>query len=151
MHFSAPTIIAFAMVATGAVACSSNTASPTGPSATASPAALTAAQAGGTWTLTSIQRAGQAEQPAPSGATYDLAIAEGRVSATADCNKCGGSVAIDGESVTVGPALACTRAACTTMAFENDFVGILSGSSIAKVEGNTLTLSSSRGVLRFRR
>lgn len=150
MHFSAPTILALAMV-TGAAACASNPASPTSPSATAGPAALTADQAGGTWTLTSIQRVGQAEQPAPNGATYDLAFAEGRVSARADCNRCSGSVAIDGESVTVGPALACTRAACPTMAFENDFVGILAGDSIAKVDGNTLTLSSSRGVLRFRR
>jgi len=139
------------MVATGAVACASNPASPTSPSATAGPAALTADQAGGTWTLTSIQPAGKAEQPAPSGATYDLAIAEGRVSARTDCNRCSGSVAIDGDSVTVGPALACTRAACPTMAFETDFVGILSGTSIAKVDGNTLVLSSPRGVLRFRR
>lgn len=151
MYFSAPTIVAFAIVAAGAVGCAANTSSPTGPSATAGAAALTADPAGGTWTLASIQRAGQAEQPAPSGATYDLAFAEGRVSARADCNRCSGSLAIDGQSVTVGPALACTRAACPTMAFENDFVGILSGDSIARVDGNTLTLSSPRGVLRFRR
>jgi heat shock protein HslJ len=53
--------------------------------------------------------------------------------------------------VTIGPLLACTRAACSTMAFENTYVGVLAGESHVRVDGDSLTLSSSRGVLRFHR
>ena len=39
-----------------------------------------------------------------------------------------------GQTLTVGPSLACTRAACPTMAFENTYTSVLSGVS-------TVTLS----------
>ena len=52
-----------------------------------------------------------------------------------DCNTCGGAFALAGQTLTVGPSLACTRAACPTMAFENTYTGVLSG-------GSTVTLSS---------
>lgn len=56
------------------------------------------------------------------------------------------------DEVTFGPVLACTRAYCTTSApFDNVFVQILVAESRASIQGDTLTLRSERGVLRFRR
>ena len=104
-----------------------------------------------TWTLVSIQAAGQALRPAPSGVSYELTTGNNRVSTKADCNTCGGGLAINGTTVTIGPLLACTRAACPTMEFENAYVTLLAGESNAQLDGNSLTLSSPRGVLRFRR
>jgi len=105
----------------------------------------------GAWTLQSIAPAGGPEQTAPAGASYSLTLTGDRVSTRADCNVCAGSVAVDGHTLTIGPQLACTRAACPTMAFENIYVSLLAGDSTPQIDGNTLTLTSSRGVLRFRR
>jgi heat shock protein HslJ len=105
----------------------------------------------GTWMLQSIVPAGGPEQAAPVGATYSLTLTDDRVSTRADCNVCTGSVAVNGHTLTLGPQLACTRAACPTMAFENVYVSLLAGDSTPQFDSNTLTLTSSRGVLRFRR
>jgi hypothetical protein len=51
----------------------------------------------------------------------------------------------------MGPLLACTRAACPTMAFESTYEMLLSGSSTGTLLGSALVLSSSRGILRFTR
>lgn len=51
--------------------------------------------------------------------------------------------------LTAGPNLACTRAACATMAFENAYTAILSGASETVVTNSTLTLTSPRGTLQF--
>ncbi len=152
MHCSITSLVALALASTllGA-GCSSDVSSPTSPSATGGTTSLTADQTAGTWTLTSIEPTGQTAQTVPPGAFYELAIAEGRVSTKADCNTCAGNLVVSGQTVTIGPLLACTRAACPTMAFENTYVGILAGDSAARIDGNSLTLTSSRGVLRFRR
>ena len=105
----------------------------------------------GTWTLQSIAPAGGQEQTTPAGASYTLTLTDDRVSTRADCNTCAGSVAVAGHTLTIGPQLACTRAACPTMAFENAYVSLLAGDSTPQTDGNTLALTSSRGVLRFRR
>ncbi|MGH9386101.1 MAG: META domain-containing protein [Vicinamibacterales bacterium] len=112
---------------------------------------MTVAQVGGTWTLTSIQPAEHAEEAAPASTVYSLTLDGNRVSSQVDCNRCAGLLTLDGNTLTLGPALACTRAACRTMAFESAYLKLLGGESQAIVESNTLTLSSSRGVLRFRR
>ena len=131
-------------------ACAGNLpASPTSPSATAAALNLSASQVAGTWTLTSIQADKGAVQTVPAGAGYTLTFADARVSTKADCNVCGGSVTFSGETLTIGPALACTRAACPTMAFETVYESILGGSSAAKIDGNTLTLTSERGRATF--
>ena len=64
---------------------------------------------------------------------------------------CGGAFVLSGQTMTAGPALACTRAACSTMAFENVYTSLLAGDSTVALSGNSLTLSSARGVLRFSR
>jgi heat shock protein HslJ len=58
---------------------------------------------------------------------------------------------LDGTTLTLGPALACTRAACSTMEFEGTFLSLLGGDSEAHADSKTMTLSSPRGVLRFQR
>jgi len=121
------------------------------PSSVAGSPALTADQISGTWTLVSIQPAGQAVQAAPPGANYTLTFADGRLSTRADCNVCNGAFTLSGQTLTAGPALACTLAACPTMAFENGYTRLLGGESTVTLSNNVLALSSARGVLRFMR
>ena len=141
------TSLVFLLGSAFAVGCASPAVSPVGPSEGGGTATLTA----GTWTLVSIQPAGQTERIVPDGASYTLTLADGRVSTNADCNVCGGSLVVGGQMLTIGPRLACTRAACPTMAFENSYVAMLEGDSAVRIDGNTFTLTSPRGVLRFRR
>jgi heat shock protein HslJ len=110
-----------------------------------------AAQLEGTWSLSSIKPAGAQTQNRPDGATYTVTFTDGRLSTRADCNVCGGVFSISGNTLVAGPGLACTRAACPTMAFENVYTAILSGDSTTVLDRDTLTLSSSRGVLTFTR
>jgi heat shock protein HslJ len=98
-----------------------------------------------------MRAAGGVEQPTPANASYTLTFADGRLSTRADCNTCGGAFTLSGQTLTVGPALACTRAACATMSFENTYTSVLSGESTITFSNGTLVLSSPRGVLRFTR
>jgi heat shock protein HslJ len=139
------------LVASFAVGCADSVSIPTSPSSSSGSLALTTDQLAGTWTLESIQPAGQAVETTPSGATYKLTFANGRLSTRADCNICGGAFQLSGNTLTVGPALACTRAACSTMPFENAYSGILSGESTVTLSDRVLVLASARGVLRFTR
>ena len=159
MKHSLLSLVALTTVTAFALGCSDNFQSPTGPSDPGSAGSATntpntsspAAWADGKWTLVSMEAAGQPRQPAPGGVTYAVTFADNRISTKADCNTCGGGLAINGTSVTIGPLLACTRAACSTMAYENAYVTLLTGESTVQVDGNSLTLTSSRGVLRFHR
>ena len=133
-------------------ACADSSLAPTSPSSVSNASnTLTSDQLAGTWNLVSIQPVGQAERAVPSGAAYALTFAEGRLSTRADCNMCGGTFKLAGETLTAGPALACTRAACPTMEFESVYTSLLSGDSTVTLSGNSLVLSSTRGVLRFSR
>ena len=106
----------------------------------------------GNWRLVAQQPAGEQESAPPPGSTFVLEIVDGRASVTADCNRCNGAATVGSDRVTFGPALACTRAYCTTSApFDSTFVRLLADESAASVQGETLTLRSPRGTLRFRR
>ena len=96
-----------------------------------------------------MQVAGQAAQAAPEG--YTLTLGDGQLSTRVDCNTCSGRYTLAGQTLTAGPALACTRAACATMAFETAYTTVLGGQSTVALAGNTLVLTSSRGELRFTR
>jgi heat shock protein HslJ len=146
-HFSV-VVIALAVFAAG---CSDSPATPTSPSSGGGSLALTSEQISGTWTLSAIQIAGEAAQSAPAGATYTLSFVDGRLSTRADCNTCTGAFTLSGTTLNAGPALACTRAACPTMAFESAYTGVLAGEHTVSLVGNTLTLSSARGSLSFAR
>jgi heat shock protein HslJ len=115
------------------------------------PSAPTTDQLGGVWRLVSMRPAGQGEVPAPANASYSLTFADGRVSVRADCNICNGVFSLTGQTLTAGPTLICTRAACPTMAFENTYTQLVAGDSTVSLNGVTLTLTSSRGILRFTR
>ena len=139
------------LVAALTAACTTSVSSPTSPSAASvpPPAAYTAAQLEGTWTLASIEPAGGVKQDRPFASTYTITFTQGRLSTRADCNTCGGAFSVEGTTLSAGPNLACTRAACPTMAFENAYTAILSGDSNTVVTNSTLTLSSARGTLQF--
>ena len=141
---------ALTILAALSVGCSEALSAPTSPSAAADAAsALTADQLAGTWTLVSIQPTGRGEELTPPGATYTLGFATDRLSTRADCNSCSAAFTVSGHTLTVGPVLACTRAACPTMAFENVYTTLLSGETTATVSPGKLVLSSDRGQLRF--
>ena len=145
-------LFAFGVIASLCVGCSESPSSPTSPSGvTPAPAALTADQLAGAWNLVSIQPKGQGVQLTPLGADYTLSFSTDRLSTRADCNSCSGAFTLSGQTLTAGPALACTRAACPTMAFENVYTSLLSGESTATVSARTLVLSSDRGLLHFAR
>jgi len=129
-----------------AVAGCTERAAPTAPENTS-----LASQLAGTWTLVSIRPSGAVEQLTPAGAGYNVTFDNGRLSARADCNTCGGAFTLSGQKMTAGPALACTRAACLTMAFENTYTTMLAGDSTVTVSDRLLVLTSARGVLRFTR
>src|SRR5262245_19525836 len=130
--------------------CAGRSSTPAPSPVTGSPS-LTADQLSGTWTLVSIQPAGQADQPTPPGASYTLTFTDGRLSTRVDCNMCNGAFTLSGQTLTAGPLLVCTRAACPTMAFESGYTSLLSGESTVSLSNNVLALSSARGVLRFTR
>jgi heat shock protein HslJ len=140
-----------ALVASVAVGCSQPVSTPTSPESTSNSSTLTGDNLAGAWNLLSIEPAGQARQSVPADASYTLTFTDGRLSTRADCNTCGGAYAISGQTLTAGPALACTRAACPTLAFENAYTRLLSGDSTVTASGKTLVLSSARGTLRLAR
>ena len=143
-------IIGLFLVSALSTACAGDVpTSPTGPSAATGSLNLSASQVAGTWILTGIQTDKGGVQAVPAVASYTLTFTDNRVSTKADCNVCGGNVTFAGETLTIGPALACTRAACPTMAFETVYESILAGSSTAKMDAHTLTLSSERGRATF--
>jgi heat shock protein HslJ len=144
-------LVSLLVVATFAIGCAQSASTPTSPSAVGGSLTLTTDQLAGTWNLSSIQPGGQSDQATPPGASYTLIFADGRLSTRADCNMCSGAFALSGQTLTAGPALACTRAACPTMAFENTYTKLLGGDSTVTLSGDTLVLSSARGVMRFTR
>jgi len=105
----------------------------------------------GRWNLQSLQPAGDIGQTTPAGASYTLTFADGRLATRADCNMCGGAFTLSGQTLTAGPTLACTRAACPTVAFESTYTRLLGGDSTVTLLNGTLVLSSARGVLHFTR
>jgi heat shock protein HslJ len=113
--------------------------------------AYTAALLEGTWTVMFVQPMGLPRQDRPTTATYTLTFTDGRFSARADCNMCGGAFAIAGTTINVGPSLACTRAACATASFESLYTAILGGASEIALNGSTLTLTSARGTVQLAR
>ena len=145
-------LMVFVVAAPLSYGCSNTSSLPTSPSSTSGGGqALTADSLDGTWQLVSIQPSNEIEQSTPAGATYTLTFTNDRVSTRADCNTCVGTFALTGQTLTVGPALACTRAACPTAKFENTYTSLLAGDSTIARSGDVLVLSSERGTLRFGR
>ena len=57
----------------------------------------------------------------------EIGFENGRISLRADCNVCSGLATVSSGAVSIGPVLACTRAACPTMEFASVYVSLLEG------------------------
>jgi len=148
-------LVAVALAVLLAAGCSSPTAPSSASGSPASPGssalAPSADELAGTWKLQSMTVAGGADQAAPSDAQYTLTFTNGRLSTREDCNLCSGGFNLSGQTLTAGPALACTRAFCPTQTFGSAYERLLSGESTVTLSDGALVLTSARGVLRFTR
>lgn len=74
--------------------------------------------------------------------------AKGRVSGIASCNRFGATFRVDGDSLSVGPAMS-TRMACRpdVMAQEQRFLRLLEGAASWRVEAERLTITSGDGAI----
>jgi heat shock protein HslJ len=93
----------------------------------------------------------QSVQLAPVGVLYQATFDDGRASVRVDCNVCTGRFTSDSNTLTVGPQLACTRAACETASYENAVLMLLSGDHQYATTLHNLTLTSSRGTVLLQR
>lgn len=116
-----------------------------------SPTSPTPASLDGVWRLISIQPASQPVQTAPAGVVYQVGFQDNRVFVRVDCNTCTGPFAVNGNTLTIGPPLACTRAACATASYESAVVTLLGGDHQMTTTLHNLTLSSSRGTMLLQR
>ena len=116
-----------------------------------SPTSPTPSSVDGVWRIISIQPATQAVQTAPVGAQYQVGFENERVFLRVDCNTCTGPFTLNGSTLTIGPTLACTRAACATASYESAVVNLLSGEHQTAATLHNLTLSSSRGTALLQR
>ena len=105
----------------------------------------------GQWRIISIEPSAQPVQTAPVAAQYQVTFGNERVSALVDCNTCTGSYSVNGTTLTIGPTLACTRAACATASYESAVVTMLSGDHQIATTLHNLTLTSSRGTILLQR
>ena len=105
----------------------------------------------GVWRIISIQPASQAVQAAPVGAQYQIGFEDARAFLRVDCNTCTGPFTLDGSTLTIGPALACTRAGCATASYESAVVSLLSGAHQVSATLHNLTLTSTRGAILLQR
>lgn len=115
------------------------------------PSSPTPKSVDGVWRIISIHPASQPVQTAPVGVLYQVEFNVGRVSVRVDCNTCNGPFTLNGNSLTIGPTLACTRAACPTVAFENAVVSLLSGDHRISATRHNLALTSNRGTALLQR
>lgn len=103
----------------------------------------------GEWRLQSLQRPDFSIAPISDPARFTARFDEdGRIGLRADCNSCGGTFRIDGESLSVTP-VACTRVFCPSAPLDTLFVSILEGASSVDIEAEHLRVSSPRGSLTF--
>ena len=115
------------------------------------PTSPTQASLEGTWRIISIQPPSQPVQTAPVGVRYQVAFDNGLTFLRVDCNTCTGSFSSNQGTLTIGPSLACTRAACATASYESAVVALLSGDHQMSTTLHNLTLSSSRGTVLLQR
>jgi heat shock protein HslJ len=127
----------------------------TGPSPTAAMTSGTTWQLmtpGTTWQLQSFERADatSVQVPDPEKFTIELG-ADGRLSITADCNRCAASSSQVDGALRVNPVIACTRAACASAPFDTEYVAALADAMVVPTGSTALELVSKAGVLKFSR
>jgi heat shock protein HslJ len=107
----------------------------------------------GEWRLRSITRPDGTTVTVPTdGPTrYSARFeADGDIALRVDCNGCGGTYRLSGDSLIAGP-FACTLVLCAGDQSAAEFAHILDGRSSVELEANRLTVSSSRGTAVFER
>jgi heat shock protein HslJ len=102
---------------------------------------------GRTWRLVSLDRSGGTIAVA-SPDRYTVRFDADRLAVRSDCNSCGGSYAIAGTTLQVGP-LACTRAYCGDASLDADFSQALGSATSISENGGTLLIQSPGVTLRF--
>jgi heat shock protein HslJ len=107
----------------------------------------------GQWRLVSLQPTGGSTVPVPAGTSFTADFgSDGRVAAVVDCNRCSTSYEATADTLTVGPALACTRAYCAASAgFDDTYTTLLTQSSTWRVQGAMLELRGEAGSLTLTR
>lgn len=105
----------------------------------------------GVWRIISIQPPSQPLQTAPVAAQYQIGFEDQRAFLRVDCNTCTGPFTLNGSTLTIGPTLACTRAACPTASFESAVVSMLNGGHQMTATLHNLTLTSNRGTILLQR
>lgn len=138
------------LVATGLSACTASTTAPSS-AATASAGSSTATALTGTvWQLQSFRRSDATSVEVQDPAKFTVQFTpDGKMSIRADCNRCSGSYSLTGTAFTANPAVACTRAACSSAPFDQDYVNALVDTTVARLNGATLECVSPRGTLVF--
>ena len=122
------------------------------PSAAPPSAAAPAAIVAGVWKLQSIRRSDSTvvQVTEPDRFTLEFLGDGTRVALRVDCNRAAGGYTTSGSTVTVGPALAMTKAFCAETAdLGDEYLRVLSGDSTVTIGATSLDLSSSRGTLKF--
>jgi heat shock protein HslJ len=124
-----------------------------GPSTVSTPSAATpAALVAGVWKLQSLTRSDSTvvEVKEPDRFTLEFLDGSTRVALRVDCNRAAGGYKTSGNTLTVGPALAMTKAFCAETAdLGDEYVRVLSGDSTVTTSATSLELSSPRGTLKF--
>jgi heat shock protein HslJ len=102
------------------------------------------------WKLISLQTDDFRVLSAPPD-RYTVTFQDGeRIAARSDCNSCGGTYQIRGESLQIGP-LACSRVFCGDDSLDLLYVRILEAARTYSIRDGSLTIGSARGMLRYAR
>jgi heat shock protein HslJ len=100
---------------------------------------------GGPWRLESMETEGGMFRPQdPALFTVEFE-ADGTLGVRADCNQCGGTYTLSGDTLTVSP-LVCTLIACPTNRGQQ-FAGLLEGTTSVDADRNELEIESPDGTL----
>jgi heat shock protein HslJ len=101
---------------------------------------------GGAWRLETMELSGgSAFEPEDPGRFTIQFNTDGTVGVQADCNQCGGSYNLSGDTLTVGP-LICTLIACPTPRGQ-EFASIIDGTTSIDVDDDEIEIESSEGTL----
>lgn len=100
---------------------------------------------GGAWRLESMETEGGRFVPDDPGLFTVEFGADGALGVRADCNQCGGSYTLNGDTLTVSP-LTCTLVACPTPRGQQ-FAALLEGTTSVESDDGKLEIESSEGEL----
>jgi heat shock protein HslJ len=102
------------------------------------------------WQLVSFQMEGSEEVIVQDPSRYTLRLGEDdRAAVKSDCNSCGGSYALSGTTLEVGP-LVCTKVACGSDSLDPTYARALEGPKSVSVDDSQLTVRGAGVTLRFR-